>query len=448
MADYHISVRDYHWSHQNAVVQSPILDLDSPTPTLVVRPLEGVNEQEPRKITSVADLIDDIHEEEYQAEAHGVLVSANPEKHDNFPVWVPVHGYKCKENETHIVNLVTFEAHDAPVSQICWVPNREGPDDRLYTIIGAPRKALRATWVLVVVQTLGYPGEAKLALVDPSELAGYDMISDTQKKKLFEIQLSFIQSKIKRPSTTLLEGYRIYSSPDRDERGRRTLDEVLGEDLEVPRPSYSDCSSQGSVSGSSDDDYIFIDKPTYVSIVDVSSRLYSCDCRYVALRPTCANPRPSHRHGTDDECSLGSTHPKHCIFADHKPTQCVISGSREQHEHCVPLSRAIKLEFEEFEQLDFADANALLHEQAESGLGTAEAMDFEPTLVDSPSMDFQSLPDIEPDLTYHDESEPQGLEQFHLPDAGAAFDPHQGSARNPGLDLAACASPEPPDMQL
>ncbi|KAI2472329.1 hypothetical protein F4781DRAFT_11494 [Annulohypoxylon bovei var. microspora] len=269
MANYFIYVRNYHWSHQNTLVRSPALDLTSPIPTLIVQPLEGVNKQEPRVLSSTADLRDDIHDDAYQAEAHGVLVSTNPLA-DEFPIWVPVHSYRCRENEVYVVSLTTFKASNVPITHICWVPGFKAPDDRLYTVIGAPRKISRETRVLVLAQELGFPQAAKLVLLDPDLLASYDKINDDQKKALFEIQLRAIRTKSSSPSTPLLNGYRVFSSPDRHGQGRLSLEDVLIEDLEVPRRTRSVCSSQGSFDSSSDDDSLYV-TPTYVSLVGDSN---------------------------------------------------------------------------------------------------------------------------------------------------------------------------------
>lgn len=262
MAGYHIYVQDYHWSHHNLVVQSPILNLSFPPTTLIVRPLEGANKEEPWVVGSVADLKDDIHGEVYRTEAHGVLVPTDGRQAAQAPVWVPVRSDGCKENGVYVVNLVTFKATDAPITQICWVPGREGPDQSLYTVIGAPRKLLGAMRVLTILQRVGSPGEARYMLLDPSKLASYDEISDVRKKSLFDIQLRAIQAKSKPPSTALRDVYRLYTSPYR-EHGRRTLDEIIDEDLDVPGLHSTDCSSRGSFS---DEDSLY-GKPVYDSLV-------------------------------------------------------------------------------------------------------------------------------------------------------------------------------------
>ncbi|KAI0848418.1 hypothetical protein F5Y00DRAFT_85624 [Daldinia vernicosa] len=334
MAIYHIRVRNYRWAHQNIVVQSPIPNLDTYAPALIVRPLEGVNINEPRIISNVSELNDDILEDEYQVEAHGVFISTDQQRTGYFPLWVTVHGHECGKNKIHVANLTAFEASSVSITDVCWIPCLEAPDGSLYTAIGAPRKIFKTTQVLAIMQQLGKPREARLVLVDPDKLDSYKEIGDDQKRNIFDIQHTAIRTN-SRPSEPLLNAYRVFASPYRHDYGRLTLGEIIEEDLEIPRSSNSDCSSQGFSDSSDDDDSLYT-KPRYFSIVDAKTRPYACDCKYADLLPTCFNPRPSHRHCTDDECFLGSSHIKHCIFADHAPKDCVIPSSKEVHEHCIP----------------------------------------------------------------------------------------------------------------
>ncbi|OTB02879.1 hypothetical protein M426DRAFT_322301 [Hypoxylon sp. CI-4A] len=193
--------------------------------------------------------------------------------------------------------------------------------------------------VLVVVQHIGSPAGAKLALVDPDILAKYKKIDESRKRRLFELQCWAIRVGFGRASFFPRDAYRVYSSPDRFGHGRRTLDEVLADNVGVYQPSHSDSSSQASFdsssssSGSSDDDSLY-PTSTHTSQVEVSSRRYTCDCKFPGLLPTYYDPQPSHRHIADSECWHGSSHTKHCVFADHTPNECVVSSSDELHRHC------------------------------------------------------------------------------------------------------------------
>ncbi|KAI1092894.1 hypothetical protein F5B19DRAFT_177450 [Rostrohypoxylon terebratum] len=183
MAEYNVSVRNYRWSHQNILVRSPVLDLTSALPTVIVQPLEGTNKQEPR-VLNTTDLRDDTPGGIYKAEAHGVI--ALPELlADKSPVWVPIHShsYACKEKEVYVVNLATFEASKVPIAHICWVPGYIAPDDVLYTIIGAPRNFLRKTRVLALAQELVFPKRTKQVLLDP-DLARRPRCSSTHALRL------------------------------------------------------------------------------------------------------------------------------------------------------------------------------------------------------------------------------------------------------------------------
>ncbi|KAI1801588.1 hypothetical protein F4811DRAFT_457420 [Daldinia bambusicola] len=388
MAIYHVPVRNYHWAHQNIVVQSPILSLDSSVEDLIVRPLEGVNRNEPRIVSSVSDLNDDIFEGEYQAEAHGVFISTDSEKIDHYPIWVTVHGHECGKNEIYAANLITLKASNIPVAHVCWVPCLEAPDGNLYTVIGAPRKTFGTTRVLTITQPLGFPKESKLALLDPVELNSYKQIGDYQKRSLFEVQRTAMR-RDRRPSPLLLNAFRVFLSPYRHDHGRLTLRDIIEKNHGSPRSYSSDCSSQTLSDSSDDDDFIYT-RPAYASIVDARSRPYTCDCRYAALRPTCFNPRPSHRHVTDNECCLGSSHIKHCIYADHAPTQCLVSSSEEQHRHCipVPLWQKMQSQFDiSYRESTCLEDDIVFREPDVVTDDTLSPIEFEPTTSDVSPLD-------------------------------------------------------------
>lgn len=268
MAHYQVLVRDYHWVHHNIVAQSPVLDLNSRIQKLIIRPLEGRNNQEPRIISSSTELTDDIRGHAYRVEAHGVVISTNSRNPTHFPAWVPVQNGECEDGEVYVVNLMTHEAFRVRIAHVCWVPGFEASDRRLYTIIGAPRKTIGAIRILALVQQLGRPRESKLALLTPSELSSFAKISDVQKKALFEIQLRAIKTESNPPLEPLLNGYRVFCSPYRDERNRHTLDEIMVKSLEVHRPW--DAGSEDIIDSFDDeeDDDLLSVKPIYPTIVE------------------------------------------------------------------------------------------------------------------------------------------------------------------------------------
>ncbi|KAI0384354.1 hypothetical protein F5Y04DRAFT_227389 [Hypomontagnella monticulosa] len=452
MANYHILVRNYHWRYQNTLVQSPVLKLDDPVSNLVIRPLEGNNNFEPRVLDSARDLTDDICEDEYEVEAHGVFVSTESQRTEYFPVWSTVHNANCGVNEVNVVDLTTFKDYKVTIDHICWVPGLEASDDRLYTVIGAPRKILRLDkQTLVIVQELGFPKEAKLVLVGPDELASYSKIDEARKRKLFEIQLKSIHADSGRPSRILQGIYRIFTSPNSLNHGRQSLDERIDED------------------SSSDDDKSIYVRPNYVSMVGTLVRPYSCECKYAGLRPTSFNPRPSHRHKTDMECSLGHHHDKHCIYADHNPTECVIPSS-EGHEHCfdpvevgqyqedgwpndgfdeaketieILESNVRQLDMEERSNMTFYPDVEALFATANESYGTYESMGHEPEFIYSPSMEsqFHQTP-----FVYSALASSQWHRMTPLPSADVASEAFQGLAMNFYEHLESYRSPEPQDM--
>ncbi|KAI0883825.1 uncharacterized protein GGS22DRAFT_26412 [Annulohypoxylon maeteangense] len=449
MADYTVRVRNYHWSHQNTLVQSPVLDLTAPVRTLVVQPLEGTNKQEPRVLSNTIELRDDIQDDIYETEAHGVSVSTGPSATDKFPVWVPVHSYKCKEGEVYVVNLTTFEASKVPVARICWVPSFKAPDGKLYTVIGAPRKQLRETRVLALAQQVGFPREARFITIDPTLLASYDEISHDQKKALFDIQLIYIRTGSNPPSMLLSNGYRVFSSPNRFANDRLSLEEVLSEDLEAPRRNHSICSSRSSSDSSSDDDdESLYDEPTYVSLVVDPKRFYTCDCKYPGLRPTCFDPYPGHRHGTDEECSLGSTHTKHCVFADHAPDDCVITGSSEKHEHCIHLSEAIESDFKRDYGADCCADVEAFYEDTGKAMNDEFPMDLEPAFANSPTVAYLSESDFYAEWESIDLGELDDVDRLCLPGSTISTSTVEEPIPSSYMSLEHYGSPEPKDMEV
>ncbi|CAJ2504525.1 Uu.00g119190.m01.CDS01 [Anthostomella pinea] len=132
-----VPVRDYLLGGKRLLVQSSNLDLQSATPNIIVRHVEGNIKNETRIVKSAEELTPDGKGKVYHAEAHGILVSATS-KASHSPVWVPGNINKAsKKDETYVVDLATFEASKVPIAQVCWVPSRQGPDGTLYTILGS-----------------------------------------------------------------------------------------------------------------------------------------------------------------------------------------------------------------------------------------------------------------------------------------------------------------------
>ncbi|KAI0011391.1 hypothetical protein F4779DRAFT_637234 [Xylariaceae sp. FL0662B] len=421
MARYHISVRNYRWSRDNILVQSPVLDLNSLmlTTTLVVRPLTGTHEQEPRIIRTVTELSDDIRGEHYEAEAHGVFVPMNLPNIYNYPVWA----IGCQENKIPVVNLTTFEAFDASIFEICWVPGFEAPDHSCHTVLGAPQKIAGGVKVLTIRHQLGPPREVEFNLLDQRTLARYDKIGPARKKTLFKEQLRAIRASLKSISESLLNTKCVSPSPDNSPSSQRLLGEMLNYDFD-----------------SSDDESLY-HKPKYTPLAKDPSYRYTCDCKYADLGPTCWNLRPRHRHVQDRECALGMAHAKHCIFTDHEPPVCVIPSSGEPHEHCVESMEVLQSELERsFGQSCCADADGLLDVE--------KVTNFDLPDVPLPSLESPPpTPRADPsEQMMLDGYEPERTELDRLPDLGfLAETAMEGPIWGPRMDHNMYMSPEPQD---
>ncbi|KAI1077486.1 hypothetical protein F5B20DRAFT_262497 [Whalleya microplaca] len=429
MARYHIPVRNYRWSRDNITVQSPILNRNFLTlaSALVIRPFKGTNEQEPRIIKTATELKDDIPSEQYEAEAHGVFVPVNSPNIHNYPVWVT----GCKENKIPVVNLTTFEAFDASIQQICWVPGFEAPDHSLHTVLGAPQRIAGGVKVLTIRQQLGPPRKVEFNLIDHRTLLSYDLIGAARKKALFKEHLRAIRASSKpSPPKSPPNTERIPLSPSQSPKSQSSLGEreILDYDFD-----------------SSDDESLY-HKPKYTPLVDDSSCRYICDCKYAALRPTYFSPRPPHRHVQDHECALGAAHTKHCIFADHAPSVCVIPSSGEPHEHCVESLDVLQSELERsFGRYCCADAEGLLvgtEDQATDDFGFADAP--LPSL-ESPPPTPQADPGEQ--MMLLDGCEPEAAELDRLPETCFAPAPPvmEGSIWSLRVDRNTYISPEPQD---
>ncbi|KAI1488381.1 hypothetical protein F5X96DRAFT_85146 [Biscogniauxia mediterranea] len=342
MAIFSVLVRDYHWSKNNYRVQSPNLDLNSTASNFIIRPLQGNNKDESRIVDPASDLRDDIKDEAYQTEAHGVFISATRES-DYFPVWVPIQGNnvdKKKENETYVVNLNSYDALNVDVAQICWIPSYEAPDGKLYTAIGT-RKMGHDEMIICILQQTGFPRQAKFELVPTSVLSRCKNIDEARKQQLFHFQLTVTNMpyRLQEPVMTLVS--QIFVSPYRLNCGRRQFQDILDENVNIPR-HIARCFGGDFLDVTVDDnDSDSTHEDPSVHQVGTPNQPYVCGCKYSDLGPTLLNRHPPHTHVKDDECPLGSGHSKHCIFANHRLGHCVIPsaipGSNEAHNHCPHL---------------------------------------------------------------------------------------------------------------
>ncbi|KAI0600619.1 hypothetical protein F4775DRAFT_42287 [Biscogniauxia sp. FL1348] len=338
MAIFSVLVRDYHWSKNNYRVQSPVLDLKSAASNFIIRPLQGNNKDESRIVDPKSDVRDDIKDAAYQTEADGVFISATQES-DYFPVWVPIQGNnvdKKKENETYVVNLNTYDVLKVDVAQICWIPSHEAPGGKLYTVIGT-RKMGHDEMIICILQQTGFPSQAKFDLVPPSVLSRCENLDGARKQQLFYFQLTVTNMPYQVQEPVMMLVSRVFVSPFRFNCGRRRFQDVLEENVTIPRciarclgGDFLDATIEDNGSDSTHGDHT-------VHQVELHNEPYVCGCKYSDLGPTLLNRHPPHTHVEDDECPLGSRHSKHCIFANHRPDHCVIPSSHEAHDHCPHL---------------------------------------------------------------------------------------------------------------
>ncbi|KAI1092895.1 hypothetical protein F5B19DRAFT_177458 [Rostrohypoxylon terebratum] len=176
---------------------------------------------------------------------------------------------------------------------------------------------------------------------------------------------------------------------------------------------------------------------------------YSCDCRYPGLRPTYFDPSPSHRHVTDEECSLGSTHVNHCVFADHSPTKCVISISGEEHKCCVYLLEVIESDFKMiFGKDGLADVGDLCG-NTERELGDVlPVMDLESSFIDSPSPTYLSELEAGGQPATADSETPTDVERLYVPSSPISTETVEELTCDSYVNFERYSSPEPKDMEF
>ncbi|KAI0445809.1 hypothetical protein F4803DRAFT_108176 [Xylaria telfairii] len=318
-----VLVRNYHLLENGLLVQSPNVDLRVRSPQIIIRAISGDYMGEPRTLESATSLRNAVDETVYPYAAHGVYISGSNE--DYFPLWICLQRNEpSQEGHVWVINLSSFEYLTLPISEICWVPTHEAADGKLFTVIGSPGKHgyAKETYLPTVAQELGFPEQAKFQL-PASGLPGFTRLEPEKQEAFFKKQFMSIQERCK-PRSRIAEWQLPWS---RRENQWRQFYTTSDEDSEDPGFFKDDFSS--------DDESI----NPQLEEQQMSEDFCRCRCLYSDLGPTRLNPHPLHRHITDDDCNLGSSHRLHCIFAAHRPDHCVISScSREQHKHCITLS--------------------------------------------------------------------------------------------------------------
>ncbi|KAI0552272.1 hypothetical protein F4679DRAFT_84365 [Xylaria curta] len=323
-----VLVRNYRLLENGLLlpVQSPNVDLRVNFPQIIIRAIDGDYMGEPRTLDTTTFLRDDIDRTVYRHAAHGVYIPSEPHK-DHFPLWVCLQrNERCRESQIQVLNLSNFEYLTVPVSKVCWVPTHETADGDLYTVISSPGKHgyAKEMFLPTVAQQIGHPEQARFKIV-PSSLAGFTRLGPERQEALFTKQYMSIQ-----------ERHRA--------RSRMATRQVPWSRRESKRRRFYAATDRDSENyGFFKDDFSSDEESTSSLLQERMERIQEktpegfcrCPCPFSDLGPTCLNPNPLHRHVTDDACNFGSSHRRHCIFAAHRPDHCVISGSRENHEHCV-----------------------------------------------------------------------------------------------------------------
>ncbi|KAI1275432.1 hypothetical protein F5Y07DRAFT_176481 [Xylaria sp. FL0933] len=316
-----VLVRNYRLLATNSLVQSPHVDLKAHGPPVIVREISGEYMEEPHAVDDITLLGDDINRKHYRHAAHGVCISRRSHV-GNFPVWVCLkRNLHCQEYHLCVLNLYSFKFLVVPISSICWVPSHEATNGELYTIIGSPgRHGYKETRLPSIKQKLGYPEQAIYA-VPPSSLPGLTKLEPRRQQELFSRQYMNIK-----------QGYRTCSKPTQPSLHER---KQRRRPYSASSPELPDFCRDGYLASDEESTSHLVQAPIYEDWDQVPEGSCRCPCPHSDLGPTCSNPYPLHRHVTDSQCDLGSSHQTHCIFGDHRPEHCVISDPRYCHEHCV-----------------------------------------------------------------------------------------------------------------
>ncbi|KAI8948125.1 hypothetical protein F4801DRAFT_474020 [Xylaria longipes] len=328
-----VLVRNYRLLEKDLLVQSPNVDLKARVPRIIIRTINGDYMGEPRILEAPTSL-GDIDGTVYRHAAHGVYVSSEPHEH-HFPLWVCLQGNEhCQESHIWVLDLFKFEFLMVPISKVCWVPTHEAVNGDLYTVISSPGKHgyAKEMYLPTVAQKIGLPEQARFKLPS-SSLAGFTRLEPKRQEALFKKQYMSIQERCGMRSSIAARQL------PWSRRGiqRRQFYTASDADLKNPEFLNDDSSSDESTSP------LLQDRIQKLHEEPTEGFCRRCSCLFSDLGPTFLDPYPLHRHFTDDECNFGSSHRLHCIFAAHRPDHCVISGSREQHEHCVTYRTPVSL---------------------------------------------------------------------------------------------------------
>ncbi|KAF2962719.1 hypothetical protein GQX73_g10856 [Xylaria multiplex] len=340
-----VLVRNYRWSNTKLLVQSPHVDLKAQVSRIIIRAIDGEHMGEPRVVDDVTLLRDDIDGRIYHHAAHGVCISLESYA-DSFPVWVCLErNERHQENHVWVLNLYNYKFVVVPIAKICWVPSHQATNGQLLTIIGDPgRHGYQGTYLPAISQNLGLPKQAKLRFL-PTDLLGYEKLEPRRQQELFDHQYLNMNrgpGNYPRLGHPNLYGLRRLQQPSA----------IINEGSELPdfcQDDFSEC-NEGIISPPLQNQARYIQQPVpeagaiglpqvFVeeSVTHMLQGFCRCHCPFPDLGPTCLDPYPLHKHITDCQCSLGSKHPDHCIFAAHRPEHCVISSSirAQGHKHCV-----------------------------------------------------------------------------------------------------------------
>ncbi|KAI0401571.1 hypothetical protein F4802DRAFT_421755 [Xylaria palmicola] len=332
-----VLVRNYRVSETDLLVQSPNVDLKADVPRVIIRNISQDYMGEPYTFEDISLLKDDIGSKTYRDAAHGVYISPESQT-ENFPLWVCLErSERRRENHIWALNLSNFEFLPVPMAKVCWVPSHETTDGDLYTVISSPGKHgyEKEMRLPTIVQKIGLPEQAKFDL-PPSSLSGFTRLDRRRQEELFVKQYMKMQWKCETRSMITADGLLCHKPSQKQSRQRP---------LRRPRGRHYTAIDEGlRFPGFCEEDFSSSDEECMSPLLQERMRsvrehvpkgFCRCLCVFSDLGPTFLDPRPLHKHVAHEECSLGSNHPLHCIFAAHRPDHCVINSSGKHHKHCI-----------------------------------------------------------------------------------------------------------------